>query len=151
MDLPVESCRLKLEFGWDCYNQGDFAEARRFGREGIELARARGLKVLLDDLLHLVGVVESAGRNPRKNFLRALEALEQALGGAESKKRPRLGWEVLQHMGRVYKERGKQDLAEEYARHAEEIERGVFARLPAALMGIAWRPRIAQRSLLLTR
>jgi len=148
MDLPVESCRMKLEFGWDCYNKRDFAEALRFGREGIELARARGLQVLLDDLLHLVGVVESARRNPRKNFLRALEALEQALGGAESRKRPRLSWEVLQHMERIYKERGKQDLAEEYARRAEEIERSVSERLPAALMGIAWRPRIARRSLL---
>ena len=40
-----------------------------------------GLQPLLDEFLLLVGVVESAHENPSKNFLRALEALEQALAG----------------------------------------------------------------------
>jgi hypothetical protein len=132
---------MKLEMGWNCLHNRDFTEALCLAREGVEIARWLGLDALIDDLLHLVGVVESAASNPRKNFLRALEALEQALQGAEARKRPRLRWEVLEAMAAIYRERGKDDLAEEYQRRADEIEFLMTSSLPPPLREARWRGR----------
>jgi hypothetical protein len=95
----------------------------------------------MDELLYLVGVIESAAANPRKNFLRALEVLEQALQGAESRNRPRLRWEVLQAMARIYRERGKPEPAAEYDARARELEATVFSSVPRELRGLVWRSR----------
>jgi len=141
LDLPVETCRVKLDLGWERYRRREFPEALQLAREALETARSLSLSKLIDDLLHLVGVVESAATNPRKNFLRALEALEQALQGAEARGRPRLRWEVLQAMARIYRERGKPEPAAEYDTKAREIEATVFSGLPRELRSLVWRSR----------
>ncbi|HVR76586.1 MAG TPA: tetratricopeptide repeat protein [Planctomycetota bacterium] len=138
LEWPAETCQVKLELGWESFGKNDFQAALQYAREGIEVARSIGLRTVLDELLHLVGVIESEARNPRKNFLRALEALEQALAGAEARRSPRLRWEVLHNMARVYGERGKADLAEEYQKRADEVECIIFGSLPPALREVRW-------------
>jgi tetratricopeptide (TPR) repeat protein len=142
---PVESCRLRLESGWDRYRRREHARALELAREGIELARVMGLKHLLGDLLHLVGVIESAPENPKKNFLRALEVLEQALAGAELARRPQLRWHVLRAMANVYAGRGKVELAREFARRAGEVQRFLFGSLPPELQKLRWGCRLKAR------
>jgi tetratricopeptide (TPR) repeat protein len=141
LDLPVETCRVKLDLAWERYRRREFPEALRLAREGLETARSLSLAKLIDELLHLVGVVESASTNPRKNFLRALEALEQALQGAEARSRPRLRWEVLHALARIYRERGKPEPAAEHETKAREVEAAVFSPAPRELRGLVWRSR----------
>jgi len=141
LDLPLERARFKLECGWSAYHERDFEQAVRLAREGIELSRERAFSSLLDELLHLVGVVEGAAPNPRKNFLRALEALEQALSGSEARKRHRLRWEVLEDISEIYRARSKEDLAGAYLERAVEIEVVLAGTLPAAIRGLRWQPR----------
>ena len=142
LKCPLETARLKLELGWVRYREEAFQDALRLAREGIEIARAIGFSPLIDELLHLVGVVESAFTNPRKNFLRALEGLEQALLGAEARRRPRLRWEVLHALAALYRRKGKSDLAEEFEERAKELKRIVSTTLPQGLSELCWRPRL---------
>jgi tetratricopeptide (TPR) repeat protein len=142
LSCPLETARLKLELGWVRYREDAFEDALRLAREGIEVARSTGLSPLIDELLHLVGVVESAFRNPRKNFLRALEALEQALIGAEARRRSRLRWEVLRALSELYRGKGKSDLAEELEDRARELKRIASGTLPPGLSELSWRPRL---------
>ena len=146
LDMPVETCRLKLEAGWSSYYRREFVEAQKLAREGIEIARAYKLDPLLDELLHLVGVIESAAKNPRKNFLRALEVLEQALISSEARRRPRLRWEILKDMALVYRERGKDDLAEEFERRAQELELVASSSLPLGAKRLGWTSRARAES-----
>lgn len=146
LGLAVESCHILRERGWQRYRACDYSGAMEIARSGIEMAREMGLEPLLDDLLHLVGVIDSAVRNVRKNFLRALEALEQALAGAELRGRPRRRWDVLQAMAVVYSERSKQDIAQECLKRASEIEALVFSVLPLELSGLCWSSRVDVRT-----
>jgi tetratricopeptide (TPR) repeat protein len=141
LDLPLEVCRVKLDLGWERYRRREFPEALQLAREGLETARRLSLAHLIDDLLHLIGVVESAATNPRKNFLRALEVLEQALQGAGARSRPRLRWEILQAMARIYRERGKPEPAAEHDARARQIEASVFSQVPRELRSLIWRSR----------
>ncbi len=142
LELPIESARFKLEAGWLAFYELDFEGALKQGREGIQLARTLGLSPLVEEFLHLLGVVESSSSNPRKNFLRALEALEQAMGGSEARKCPRLRWEVLGDISQVYLLRGKDDLSEAYRQRAEEIELIVKSSLPRPIKHLRWRRRV---------
>ncbi|MBN1441621.1 MAG: tetratricopeptide repeat protein [Planctomycetes bacterium] len=136
----LEKCLLHLDRGWDRLRRGDHAGSLQEARAGIELARSMDLRLLLDDLLHLVGVIESSRENPRKNFLRALEALEQARAGAERMGRPRLACRVLRAMGGLYAARGKQELAEEFFERAEAVQSSALRDLPRALREVRWEP-----------
>ena len=139
--IPYESCHLKLERGWGRLRGGDFTGAGQLAREGLDFVRTFGMQSLLSECLHLVGAIDAAAENPRRNFLRSLEVFEQCLSYSERERLPRLRWEVLLNMAFVYRERGKSDLALEYVRRAEEIEWAAFARLPKKLTGLAWLPR----------
>jgi hypothetical protein len=91
-------------------------------------------------------VIESAAKNPRKNFLRALEVLEQALISSEARRRPRLRWEILKDMALVYRERGKDDLAEEFERRAQELELVASSSLPLGAKRLGWTSRARAES-----
>jgi tetratricopeptide (TPR) repeat protein len=140
-DLPIETCRLKLALASERKGAGDHAQALLLAREGIEIARALGLEPLLGRFLLFVGAVESAEENPRRNFLRALSFLEQALVLAEARELPRLRWEVLKAMAALYRTRANKDLAAEFEKRADELEGLVFRRLPRKLRGLQWRTR----------
>ena len=138
VDLPVETCRMQLDSGWiHCLRQ-EFDEALCLARQGIEMARSMGLHTVLDSLLHLIGTIDSAVANPRKNVIRALDVLEQALHGAEAHRRPRLRWQVLQAIGSIYSARGNEDIAQGYLARAGEVEAVVFGVLPPELSALSW-------------
>lgn len=139
LDDPVESCRLWLVRGWQRLRRGDPGGAIESARRGIERAREMGLRALLDDFLQLVGSAESHPAHSGKNYLRALEVLEQALDGAQRMGRPRSRWRTLEAMGDLWEARGQRDLAVEYRQRAEVLAAGAMARLPAELRGLAWR------------
>jgi tetratricopeptide (TPR) repeat protein len=142
LDSPLENCRLQLAMAWERRWAHDFTKALLLAREGIEIARTSGLEPLVGEFLLLVGVVEGAEKNPRKNFLRALGCFEQALALSEARRLPRLRWEILLAMAALYRERGKGDLAEEYEERAEEVEQLAFRQASRKLRGLCWKARI---------
>jgi hypothetical protein len=83
--------------------------------------------------------VESSALNPRKNFLRALEALEQAQAGAETRGRPRLRWSVYHALANVYRERGRSALADEYDEKAKQLKLLSFSTFALLEKSMPWR------------
>ena len=144
MDLPVEAAYVTLERGWERFHCGAFTEALRLARRGIEFARSGRFYSLLDDLLHLVGAIESAAQNPGRNFLRALDVLEQALAATEQQGRPRATWDVLQTMASAYSDKGKHDVASGFAERAASLQAEVTEQMPTRLRGLRWRSRIGR-------
>ncbi len=142
LELPVDACFLRLERGWLEVGRGDFERALVVAREGIEIARSKGLHPLLDDFLHLLGAIEGARGNARSNFLRALEALEQAVAGAEARCRPQRSWEALIAIAKAYAERGKLELTRQYEARAREVESIALHPLPAELASLSWQSRV---------
>ncbi len=141
---PVERCGLLLERGWLQFHAGEFAAAITSARQGIDIARVCQLRPLLGDLLHLLGSIEASGRNPHRNFVRAIDALEQALHGAESRCRPRLQWEVLSTLAVVYADRGKDDASRRYQERAAAITATIKGQLSPALQEqFGWCSRVA--------
>ncbi|MCZ6794137.1 MAG: ATP-binding protein [Planctomycetota bacterium] len=135
---PIESSRLRLEAGWHEVRLGHFETAMQLVREGTQLARSSGLGLLVDEFLHLAGVIEGAADNPNKHVPRALEFLERALAGAETQRRPYLRWNVLRSMGRVYEGHGKRELADELKERADDASGKSRNELPEALGKLRW-------------
>jgi tetratricopeptide (TPR) repeat protein len=133
LKLPVEDLWLELELGWECYRRANYPEALRIARDGLESARGLGMQDTLEDFFFLLGAVESELSNRSKNFLRALELLNQALLGAQNRGRPSVEAQVLLSIGVIYEERGKAELSREYRLRARSIAEQIGSRLPPAL------------------
>ncbi len=128
LGLPYERGLLLLECGWEHCRRENHPAAVRVAREGLDAARALGAQDLLDDFLFLLGVVESAPSNKGKNFLRALEALHQALLGAQERTRPAVEARILDAMAAIYRERGNEEVAADFSQRARVITDGLAAR-----------------------
>lgn len=135
--LFSDRAKLQLEVGWASYRQGDNAAAEKVARLGLDLARKLGMQDALEEFLFLFGVVESALSNRSRNFLRALELLNQALLGAQGRGRPLLEAKVLEAISRNYRERGKEDLASEYHGRSLAIRESFISHLPPPLLELS--------------
>jgi tetratricopeptide (TPR) repeat protein len=146
MDLPGEKAWLELEAGWESYRREQYPEALRLARQGIESSREMGMKDLLDECILLLGTVESALANKKKNFLRAIELINQALLGAEQRGRPFFEARVLRSISIIHEDRGKDELAREYRTRADSILESLIARLPPEIRAgaqFSWQDRVA--------
>ncbi len=128
LGLPYEHELLLLEAGWEYCRRENHSAALRVAREGLDAARALGAQDLLDDFLFLLGVVESSPTNKGKNFLRALEALHQALIGAQERIRPAVEARILDAIAAIYAERGNNEVAADFSERARCITEGLAAR-----------------------
>jgi tetratricopeptide (TPR) repeat protein len=145
LGLPVDDCRLKLERAWQSFDAGNYTDASRLARQGLEIARPLQLTPLLAEFLFFLGVLSGERRNSRRNFPRALEFLDQALGLADSLESSRMRWETLELGANLHQERGNSELAEEYSSRAEEILWEAFGGLPDSLKGLGFRSRLGER------
>ncbi|MBI4583556.1 MAG: AAA family ATPase [Planctomycetes bacterium] len=123
LDLPRELGRLSLERGWDCIRRKDYQAALALGKECLEKARSLADQDLRDDSLHLLGVVESVLSNRGKNFLRAVEVLQNALAGAQAAQRVLVTRAILLTLARLYGERDKIDLARQLVAKEQALVR----------------------------
>ncbi len=133
LGLAGEEAALQLEQGWDFYRREEYSQALASAREGIEVARRRGAMDFLEDFLFLLGAVESALSNRKKNFLRALELLNQALLGAQSRGRPFTEAQILHSIALVYERRGKEELGREFRARARAVLDRIETRLSEPL------------------
>ena len=138
LELPVLRCRLLLETA-ACYRVGgDYQRAWEAALQASSRARTLGTPTLLTRAIFALGSVQAAPANPRKNFLRALELLEQALARAAAERCPRLHWELLQALAKLHAGRGSVDVAEKYQERAAEVRREAFQHMPASLRQLGW-------------
>ena len=114
LGLRAKTCRLDIELGWHCVRENDFLRAEQHAKACLESARELRSGPLLQDSLHLLGVVESALGKRGKNFLRSLEVLQRAVQLSKASRRVLATRWVLASMARLYGERGKADLSREF-------------------------------------
>jgi tetratricopeptide (TPR) repeat protein len=135
----ADSCTRDLALGRFAFARQSFAEALASAKAALDVARSAGLHPQLERGLLVLAAVESAPANPRKNFLRALEVLEQVIADAETRGYPRVQFEALERLSKLYEERGKGDYAEELAAKARNLAHRVFQGLPPVLVSSPWR------------
>jgi tetratricopeptide (TPR) repeat protein len=112
---------LGIETGWSSVRQRDYENAQRTARDCLEASRKLGDQDLLDESMHLLGVVESARENRSKNFLRAVDVLQRALKGSYRRKSALRTRAILLSMARVYAERDNEELALKYVREESAL------------------------------
>lgn len=137
-DMPAETCAVCLERGWERLRSGDVGAASSLADQGLQIARRCAFHPLRAELLHLVGAADSASPDSRE---RAADALEEALAESRARALRRLEWDVLVSNAALYEALGREELAREAARRADEIETRVLGELPHMLRGIRWRCR----------
>ncbi len=138
LDLPLVRCRLLLEKGWHDLRTCRFGTALDGAQHGLELARDLGLTRSVEDFRHLVGAVEADPRNPRKNFLHALDVLAETLETAERDRRPHRAWELLDLMAAIYDRRAKVEVAAGFRQRAEVLRTIHAEPRPAAWGEWSW-------------
>jgi tetratricopeptide (TPR) repeat protein len=140
LDLPVLRTRLLLEKAWSCRALGKFEEAREAALLASNSARALRTPTLLTRSILAIGSIQGAPTNPRKNFLSALDVLEQGIARAENEGCPRLRWELLLVLAALHADRGSVDVAETYRRRAADVFQDALGAAADKLPGWTWVP-----------
>lgn len=129
LGLERSLARLKIDRGWIAFHGDDFERAIELSRSALEWARDSGDQGLLVDALHLIGAADADPDHRNKNFLRGLEALQQALEGAKGQRRVLTSRWILQSLSIVYAGKGKAELAGEYLREEAAVLRALRGRV----------------------